>query len=95
MTINNAEAYLRGVWDWGILRGCFGETKIEPTDIDGCVERNGQFLVLETKAPTASVEQGQQITFDRMLSTGRFTVIIVWGETNKPERNKLCTKSLD
>lgn len=92
MTINNAEAFLAGIWDWGILRGRFGETKIEPTDIDGFVERNGQFLVLEAKAPGVSVKDGQQIAFDRLLSTGKFTIIVVWGSTNNPERLRVYTQ---
>ena len=89
MTIENAEAYVAGIWDWGILRGCFGDTKIEPTDIDGFVERKGQFLLIEAKDKNAALKTGQRITFEALHKTGFFTVLIAWGETNKPERIEL------
>lgn len=84
MTINNPEAYCKGIWDWGILRGCFGATRIEPTDIDGHVERNGLFLWLETKRSGASIPEGQLITFKKLADRGD-TIMIIWGDTNKPE----------
>lgn len=89
MTIENAEAYVAGIWDWGILRGCFGNTKIEPTDIDGFVERKGKFLIIEAKAKGVPLKKGQQITFKELCKTGLFTVVIVHGTTNKPERIEL------
>jgi len=92
MTINNPDAYVAGIWDWGILRGCFGETRIEPTDIDGLVERNGKFLLIEAKAPNVELKRGQQITFQALQKTGVFSILIVWGETNKPERMQLWTR---
>lgn len=85
MSIHNPQKYLQGVWDWGILRGCFGESRIEPTDLDGMVERNGRFLVLEAKSPGASIPLGQKLTFEAMQKNGAFTVLIVWGETNAPQ----------
>lgn len=91
MTINNPDEYCSNLWDWGILRGCFGMTRIEPTDIDGFVERNGKFLVLETKSPGVDVKTGQMITFKRLIDTGYFTVLIVWGEANHPDRITLMT----
>ena len=51
MTINDPVKFCAGLWDWGILNGCFGDTLIKPTDIDGFVERNGKFLFFETKSP--------------------------------------------
>lgn len=91
MTIHNWDEYKSNLWDWGILRGCFGDTKIEPTDIDGFVERNGKFLVIETKAPGVEIKTGQMITFKRLIETGRFTVMIVWGEADSPQQIKLIT----
>lgn len=79
MTINNPELYLEGVWDWSILDGCFGKTKIRPTDADGMTEHHGQFLFFETKQPGAGVPQGQQIMFNALRSLGCFTVVIIWG----------------
>ena len=92
MTINNPVAFCAGLWDWSILDGCFGDTKIKPTDLEGFVERSGNFLVLETKAPGTQLKAGQMITFRRLINTGFFTVIIVWGETNEPEEIMTLTK---
>ena len=91
MSIKNPHSFLAGVWDWGILRGCFGQTRIEPTDIDGLVERNGYFLVLEAKSPNAKVKTGQKITFESMLKTGKFTVMIIYGQQNQPEKVEVWT----
>lgn len=90
MSIRNAQYYMEGVWDWGILRGCFGNTKIEPTDIDGCVERKGRFLYLETKRPGVQIPFGQELTFKSFISDGH-TVLIIWGENNQPESMRLMT----
>ena len=91
MTINNWEQYKANLWDWAILDGCFGVSKISPTDIDGFVERNGRFLVIETKAPTAEVEQGQEIVFRELVKTGKFTVFVVWGKPGQPERMRIIS----
>ena len=85
MTIQNRDAYMAGVWDWAILDGCFGDTRISPTDVDGLTERKGKFLLLETKQVGVKIPLGQQITFNALRNTGLFTIVIVWGEQNKPE----------
>lgn len=85
MTIHRPDLYLESAWDWGILKGCFGTSKIEPTDVDGLVERNGRFLVLEAKKPGVRIKQGQKITFNALRNTGLFTIVIVWGENSKPQ----------
>lgn len=90
MTIQNERAYLDGVWDWAILDGCFGDTKISPTDLDGWLERNGHFLILEAKSPGVIVKKGQEIMFKRAVETGFFTVMVVWGPQNKPEKLQVC-----
>ncbi len=84
MTINNPDKYLAGIWDWAILDGCFGETHIKPTDIDGMVERNGNFLFLETKAPGVPLPRGQEISFRRLAAQPDTVVMVVWGEQNQP-----------
>lgn len=94
MTINNPNEYLENIWDWAILNGCFGQTKIRPTDIDGFVERNGKFLVIEAKSPGVEVNTGQMITLKRLIDTGRFTVIIVWGKKDNPEQITLMTSRI-
>ena len=85
MTINNRDAYFASLWDWGILDGCFGETKIRPTDLDGLVERNGQFLVIETKLPGVKIGEGQLLTFEAMVKDPRFWIMFIWGRPGMPE----------
>ena len=94
MTIKNERAYLDGVWDWAILDGCFGHTRIQPTDIDGCVERKGRKLFIETKAPGVPVKLGQMITLMGFVSDGH-TVLIVWGPQNIPQKIRLITPFSD
>lgn len=89
MTIEDPKRFVAGLWDWKILNGCFGDTKIAPTDLDGFVERNGFFLTIETKSPGVEVKQGQQLTFERRVQSGVDTVIVVWGETNKPQQYQI------
>ena len=85
MTIKDPVAFAAGFWNWAILDGCFGETKIMPTDLEGFVERKGKFLILETKAPGVRLRLGQKITFQRLVDTGYFVVLVIWGQTNKPK----------
>jgi hypothetical protein len=94
MTINNQSLYEKGIWDWGILDGCFGETKIKPTDIDGAVERNGKYLFLETKQPGAQLPVGQFIFYKRLVDMGN-TVIFIWGENNNPVELRIITPHID
>lgn len=89
MTINSAEKFVKSLWDWGVLDGCFGETKIKPTDIDGFVERNGRFLLFETKGEGVPLTKGQKITFDKLNQTGKFTIIVIWGDPGNPVRMKV------
>jgi len=75
-----------------MFKGCFGETRIEPTDIDGFVERKGKFLVLETKHKDVPIPAGQKITFDSLAKTGYFSIFVMWGEKDKPEKALLITR---
>lgn len=92
MTIENISEYLRNLWDWSVLDGCFGDTKIKPTDIDGFIERNGKFLAIETKSPGVDLNVGQLISFKSLVRTGYFTVAIVWGNPGRPTRITLMTR---
>lgn len=85
MTINNPTEYVNNLWDWSILDGCFGQTKIAPTDIDGITERNGRFLLIETKSLGVPIPNGQSILFDNLIAKG-FTVLVIWGKANEPEK---------
>jgi hypothetical protein len=86
--------YDRGIWDWSILEGCFGNTKISPTDIDGCVERKGKKLFLETKLPGIEIPNGQARTLYSLVDDGH-TVLIVWGENDTPQRLRIITPYYD
>lgn len=92
MTIEDMDTYIESLWDWACLDGCFGNGHIKPTDIDGLVERNGKFLVIETKLPNAEIKKGQEILFQKMVETGLFNVVIVWGRPGMPETIILMTR---
>lgn len=81
--IRNQAQYDRGIWDWSFLQGCFGaNSRITPTDIDGCIERHGKFLYIETKRPGIEVPAGQMIVLQQLARQGD-TVLIVHGEQNQ------------
>ena len=80
MTIRNKDVYMHNLWDWGILSGCFGDKNVAVSDIDGIMERNGQFLVIEAKSIEKEIPMGQSIMFSAMAAMPQFTVLIVWGE---------------
>lgn len=88
MTIRDMDKFVDGVWDWGVLAGCFGNTRISPSDVDGEVERNGHFLTLEAKSPNAGISDGQMRKLMHRVRRGD-TVIVIWGEKGKPERIRI------
>ena len=81
--LRDRNKYRDAAWDWSILEGCFGG-RIRPSDIDGIVERNGKFLVLEAKPPGYVFRGGQSILFKRLAQQSNFTVLVLWGEVNQP-----------
>ena len=87
MTINDPVAFCAGLWDWSILNGCFGDTKIKVSDIDGCIERNGKTLMFETKAPDVEIPFGQALMYKALAKTS--TVMIVWGTKNDPVKLRI------
>lgn len=88
--IRNLKYFEAGFWNWGILDGCFGDSRISPTDIDGCIERHGHKLLLETKMPGAKIPFGQQLTLESFVRDGA-TVIIVWGLKDSPQKIRVMT----
>lgn len=81
MTVQNRDKFFEEHWDWGFLKaaGCFGTTKIEPTDVDGMTERNGYFILIEAKSPDVPIKQGQKYLQAALIDTGVFTVANMWG----------------
>lgn len=73
------------------MDGCFGNTKVRASDLDGIVSHASRhFLVLETKSPNVEVPDGQAILFERQLAAGNYTLFLVWGRNNMPERIVVC-----
>lgn len=85
MTIKNMQHLANSVWDWSIFDGCFGGTAISVSDVDGCVEKNGQTLFIEAKSPGFPVRPGQHIMFDNWRRTGYASVLVIWGHSGVPE----------
>ena len=81
---NSKAANFDGVFDWRWTQGCFGDTNITPMDFDGVVERNGHYLIFETKNPGKEVPRGQQWALERLREAKTFTIMIIWGK-EKPE----------
>lgn len=63
--------YLKPAWDWGIA----------PTDLDGLVERNGNYLMFECKNKGAELNTGQKKAIRDLNLRHGFTVFVVTGFT--------------
>jgi hypothetical protein len=53
-----------------------------PSNVDGMLERNGQFLILEWKRPKEKVSNGQRIMLQALASKPSFMVVIIYGNTD-------------
>ena len=53
-----------------------------PCDIDGIVERNGQFLIMEWKKPGEKLSEGQKIMLKSLAQKEGFIVTIIVGNTD-------------
>lgn len=75
-----------GIFDWWwVIQAIKNEnplSKITPMDFDGVVERNGHFLVIETKDIGVKISTGQLITLKALQSPKSFYVMKVWGKEN-------------
>ena len=77
--IRNMENFIASKWSYRHFDEVFSPTRISFGDLDGVVERNGKFLVIETKGEGIPVPRGQAIMFDRLVEKGDFTVVVLWG----------------
>lgn len=84
MSIRNMKHYTAALWDWGVFDGCFGG-KIAISDIDGLVERRGQFLLLEAKSPGSRIPDGQRYLHEALYRRGDFSLLYIWGKPGQPE----------
>ncbi len=53
-----------------------------PSNVDGILERNGQFLIFEWKRPGEKVSNGQRIMLQALASKPSFMVVIIYGNTD-------------
>jgi hypothetical protein len=83
--LRNIEDTVNGLWDWSIFNNCFPGTDIRMGDIDGIVERNGKFLIIEGKKPDTSIKLGQEILLKELSKNKNFTVYVIVGIPNKGE----------
>jgi len=78
--LNSKPANFDGVFDWSWTEGCFGMTKIKPSDVDAIIERHGNFLLMETKHPRVDIPDGQMLTIKALYKLGCFTIMLIWGK---------------
>jgi hypothetical protein len=77
--IRSLASFLQSLPDWTEFNECFAPSKIKISDLDGIVERNGHFLVLDMKNPRSTLGQGQRILYQALARKG-FMVLIVYAE---------------
>lgn len=53
-----------------------------PSNVDGILERNGHFLIMEWKRPGEKVSAGQRIMLQALASKPDFMVVIIYGNTD-------------
>ena len=68
----------------GVFDECF-PGKIGFSDVDGVVEIDGNFLLLEWKYGDSILPEGQRIMFEKMTQDERWTVVIVNGNAESME----------
>jgi hypothetical protein len=67
--------YLAALPEWEDIIACFPRN-IRPTDIDGMVEINGNFLFLEEKSAKKSLDAGQRIALKELSRNPNTTVLV-------------------
>lgn len=71
-----------GFFDWDFLLPAFEGTKIQPMDFDCVVERNGCFLVFETKNnDDVEIPMGQVITLESAVKNCGWVIIVLRGKS--------------
>lgn len=69
--------------------GCFPR-RINFGDVDGIVELNGSFCMLEWKGKGGSVGVGQRITYEAFTRTPPNVVFVVEGDAETMEVQRFC-----
>jgi len=78
-----------GVFEWDFLDGAFGPS-IRPMDHDCVVERNGQFLVFETKQAGVALQAGPRRAFEAEQALGCFTHVFLRFNVNGCQQCQTC-----
>ncbi len=86
-------------FDWDFMDYAFFPTRIKPMDIDGVVERNGRFLVFETKSDNLKLyigtdkemKDGQSRMYRALLDLKKGFVTIFFIEGKTPDTMKSLT----
>lgn len=73
--IRNRDAFLASFWDWSFLNGAFGGSNIKVSDIDGMVERFGNFLMIEGKKGGV-LSVGQKIMYRTWVNQGNAFLLL-------------------
>lgn len=81
--IRSMQEFMASVWDFGFIEEKL-PGKLRFSDIDGMIEKNGRFFVIETKRPGVKIPMGQFLLYRRLIETGLFTVLSVWGFPGEP-----------
>lgn len=84
--IRNPAGFLESIPNWKPIYQAF-PPKNHPGDIDGIMERHGQFLIIEKKQVGATVVpwSGQARTLKALHNLGVFTIIYIWGDEANPQ----------
>jgi len=84
--IRNPAGFLESIPNWKPIYQAF-PPKNHPGDIDGILERHGQFLIIEKKQVGATVVpwSGQTRTLKALHNLGVFTIIYIWGDEANPQ----------
>jgi len=83
--IRDPQGFLSSFPNWKPLNLAF-PGKVGLTDLDGIVERKGQFLIIEKKQKGAYVKpfSGQTRTLKALHALGCFTVVYLFGDETDP-----------
>lgn len=92
MTIKFPDLLASGMWDWACLEGWNDDKRIYPSDIDGCLERRGNMLWIETMRTDAFLHGGQRRTYNSLALRGDY-VVFLWGKPGEPVNAELWHKN--
>lgn len=92
--LQSREKVAERLWDWEFLNSALPGA-IRPMDIDGVVEINGNFLILEAKPLGKEIPTGQMIALQNASQKPDFHVLILYGEPSTPEKMRLLGHQSD